>query len=92
LQPVPEELENISVAILAPGDLSTVGKVAETFLAARGITRVNPENPGVRRLLPDSVAVFDGKSRFPVAKVSIERTAKGWFDLTQRPLDQRELF
>ena len=70
LQPVPEELENISVAILAPGNLSTVGKVAETFLAARRITRMNPENPGVRRLLPDSVAVFDGESRFSLQSQS----------------------
>jgi hypothetical protein len=71
LQPVPEELKYISVPVLAPGDLSTIGKVAETFLAARRITRMNPENPGVERLLPDSVAVFDGESRFSVPKSAL---------------------
>lgn len=73
LQPVPEELEDIRVAILAPGNLSTVGKVAETFLAAGRITRMNPENPGVRGFLPDSVAVFDGESRFSLAKSALNR-------------------
>lgn len=77
LQPVPEELENIGAGILAPGNPSTIGKVAQTFLVARGITRVNPENPGVRRMLPDSVAVFDGESRFSFGKVSLVQTRAG---------------
>ena len=77
LQPVPEELENIGVGILAPGNLSTASKVAQTFLVARGITRVNPENPGVGRMLPDSVAVFDGESRFSFGKVSLVQTRAG---------------
>lgn len=79
LQPVPEELENIRVAILTPGNLSTVGKVAQTFLAARSITRVNPENPGVRRFLSDLVAVFDDESRFTVAKLDLNRPLRTMF-------------
>jgi hypothetical protein len=71
LQPVPKELEDIRVAVLAPGDFSTVGKVTQTFLAARRVTRMNPENPGVRRFLPNSVAVFDSDSRFPVVKSAL---------------------
>lgn len=65
LKPVPDELEYISVAVLPPANLGSVGKVAQTFLAAGRITRMDPEDPGVGRLLSNSVAVFDSKSCFP---------------------------
>ena len=71
LQPVPEELEYISVAVPAPGNLGAFGNIAETFLAAGRITRMNPENPGVRRLLSDTVTVFDGKLSFPVEGLAL---------------------
>jgi hypothetical protein len=66
LQPVPDELEYITLVVLAPRNLGSVGKIAQTFLAAGRVTRMNPEDPGVGRLLLNSVAVFDGKSCFSV--------------------------
>lgn len=65
LQPVPEELEDISVAAATPGNLGAFGNIAKTFLAAGRITRMNPENPGVRRSLSQLMAVFGGKPGFP---------------------------
>jgi hypothetical protein len=58
-------LEYIGVAVLAPRNLGSVGKVTQAFLTAARITRMNPEDPGIGRLLSNSVAVFDGKSCFP---------------------------
>lgn len=65
LQPVPDKLEYIDVAVLAPGNLGSISKVAQTCLAAGRIARMNPEDPGVGRYLSNSVAVFNGKSCFP---------------------------
>jgi hypothetical protein len=47
LQPVPEKLEYMHVAVLTPGNLGAVGQVTETFLAARRGARMNPKDPGV---------------------------------------------
>lgn len=92
LQPVPEELRYIGVAVLAPGDLNAVGNVADTFLAARRITRVYPENPRLGRFMSNSVAVFDGESRFSAAKSALNGLPRDQCCLTPLHRDQRELF
>ncbi|KAJ5883433.1 uncharacterized protein N7473_010319 [Penicillium subrubescens] len=77
LQPIPEELKYISLMVLAPGNLRAVDKVAETFLAARRSTGMNPEDPGVGRLLSDPMAVFDDKPSFPAVKLALDEQPFG---------------
>lgn len=71
LQPVPYDLRDISFVVLAPRNLGSVGKVAQTSLVSGRITCMNPEDPGFGRLLSDSMAVFDGKPCFPIIQLAL---------------------
>jgi hypothetical protein len=58
-------LKDIGVAVLAPWNFGSIGKIPETFLAAGRVTSMYPEDPRVGGLLSNLVAVFSGKLRFP---------------------------
>jgi hypothetical protein len=67
LQPIREELEDIRIVVLSPGNICTIGEVAYTLLTAGRSTGMNPKHPGLGRSLSDLVAIFDGESRFSLA-------------------------
>jgi hypothetical protein len=80
-------LKYISVTVLAPGNLGSIGEVSETFLVAGYVTCMYPKDPRVGGLLSDLVAVFNSKLRFPTILLVSEELLLDRVALTRRHRD-----
>ena len=70
-QPVVNELEYVRLQVPPAGDLDVVCDIPTTLFEPGGVACVYPENPCLRRLGSDSVAVFNGKLRLSLYKSAV---------------------
>jgi hypothetical protein len=64
-QPVMNKLKDIALRVFPTRDLELFSNLLIALLETRCVARVDPQNPRLRRSVPNSIRVFDGKLRLP---------------------------
>lgn len=88
IEPIMEQFEDICREILPTRYFSSLGNLPAILLKASRITRMNPEDPCLRRLFSNSIAILYRELRFAFVIISHNVARLRSLILTPHHLDQ----